>query len=165
MIKNIFTLIVLLSALNIYSQEFILLKNTNPKAKELKHNLNTAKDSLILNSETKILQIDIFNEDYENIITVNGFTSKISLANIPEGKFVVEAKLSDKTIILGLMRRNYQKEQKNATLPFTNNDIAEGKGMMLDEELNIIKSAPNQSIAYLLTRTPVKKHRTKTKGN
>ncbi len=153
MIKNICTLLVLLSILSTYGQNFTLLKNFNPKAKELKHNLNASNDSLLLSSKTKILRVDIFNEDFEKIVQVDGLDAQIPLNDIPEGKFVVEAKLDDKIFIFGLMRYDYDIENKS----YNNNDIAEGKGMMLDESLNVISKTPNKSIALMLTGAKSKK--------
>ncbi len=153
MIKNICTLLVLLSIVNAYGQNFTLLKNFNPKAKELKHNLNASNDSLIIGSETKILQVDIFNEDFEKTIPVDGWAAQIPLNDIPEGKFVIEAKLVDKVFIFGIMRYD-DRVDKNSN---KNNDIAEGKGMMLDESLNVIKKTPNTSIALILNGSKPKK--------
>lgn len=162
MIKKICTLLVLLSAVNSFGQNIILLRNTNPKAKELKHNLNSAKDSLILGSDTKILQVDIFNEDYEKTVLIDDFKTQIFLEDIPEGKFVVEAKLVDKIIIMGLMRNDYSNKTANSSTSLHNEDIAEGKGMMLDDELNVIKSAPHKSIEFLLTRGKTTNHTSKS---
>lgn len=157
MTKNICTLLILFSTLINYSQNSILFKNNNPKAKALKHDLNHAKDSLILSSETKILQIEIFNEDYEKLVKVEGFESQISLADIPEGKFVIEARLEDKNIVMGLMRYDYADEGAYSKTA-TKENIAEGKGMMLDESLNVIRKTPNKSIEFLLTGSSAKRN-------
>lgn len=162
MIKNICTLLILFSTVISYGQNFTLLKNNNPKAKELKHSLNHANDSLILGCETKIIQVEIFNEDYEKKIIVDDFKSQISLRDIPEGKFVVETKLDDKIIVLGLMRYDFINETtSNSTRLGDKKDTAGGKGMMLDDKLNIVKSSPNKSIAFILTRTKTKTHTSK----
>jgi hypothetical protein len=131
----------------IYGQNITLLKNFNPKAKELKHSLNPTGDSLVLGCEKTILKIDIFNEDYEKTVVVEGYNAKISLTDLPAGKFVVEAKIVDKIILINIIKHDYLNEPTNADI----SDIAEGKGMMLDEGLNIIKSSPNTSIEYILT--------------
>lgn len=161
MIKNISTLLILFSTLINYGQNFTLLKNNNPKAKELKHNLNFTKDSLILGSETKILQVEIFNEDFEKMIKVENFETQISLNDIPEGKFVVETKLVDKIIILGLLRYDYINETVNISATTEKRNIAEGNGMMLDESLNIIKKTPNKSIEFILTGSTAKRNNNK----
>lgn len=156
MIKTICTLLVLLSTISSYGQDIFLLKNTNPKAKELKHRLNSAKDSLILGCDTKIIQIDIFNEDYEKIVAIDGYDAQISLEDIPEGKLIVEAKLADKVIVMGLLRLAYDNDIANTSSSLENKDVVEGHGMMLDESLNVIKKKPNKSIAFLLTRVKTK---------
>ena len=151
MIKSICTLLILFSTVISYSQNFTLLKNTNPKAKELKHNLNTTKDSLILESEKKILKVEIFNEDYEKIVIVEDFIAQIGLNDIPEGKFVIETNLEDKNIIFGIMRYDYIDSTENSNLLLDNKDIAEGKGMMLDESFNVIRKTPINSLEFILT--------------
>lgn len=153
MIKNICTLLILFSTLIGYGQNFTLLKNNNPKAKELRHTLNPTKDSLILDCNTKILQIEFFNEDYEKKVIVEDFKTQISLRDIPEGKFVVEAKLVDKIIVFGVMRYDVSNEISKSE---DNRDTAEGNGMMLDDNLKIIKNAPNKSIAFILTGAKAK---------
>lgn len=157
MTKNICTLLILFSTLFNYGQNFTLIKNTNPKAKELKHVLNQTKDSLLLASETKILHVEIFNEDFEEIVLIDGYKAQISLEHIPEGKFVVEVKLADKNIIMGLMRYDIDLYEENSELLDNNHTVAEGKGMMLDESLNVIKTVPNKSIVFILTGSNAKK--------
>jgi len=161
MIKNISTLLFLLITVISYGQNFTLQKNTNPKAKELTHNLNSTKDSLLLGCDTKILKVEIFNEDYEKIVVVEDFKIQISLEDISEGKFVVETKLVDKIIIFGLMKRNHSNQINNSSLALKNNDIAEGRGMMLDESLNIISKSPNKSIEFILTGVKAKRYTSK----
>ena len=156
MTKNICTLLILFSTLINYGQNFTLIKNNNPKAKELKHSLNQTKDSLLLGSDTKILHAEIFNEDFEKIVLIDGFKAQISLEHIPEGKFVVEVKLADKVIIMGLMRYDIHTDEANSEMSDKNHTIAEGKGMMLDESLNVIKTVPNKSIVFILTGSNAK---------
>ena len=146
--KRIYTLLILFITLSIYSQNATLLKNYNPKVRELKHNLNYAGDTLILASEKTILKVDIFNEDYEKLVVIEAFNAQIPLRDLPEGKFVVEVKLVDKVILMDIIKYNDTNETENSSI----SDVAEGQGMMLDEGLNIIKNAPNTSIEYILTR-------------
>jgi hypothetical protein len=148
MIKRIYTLLILLLTLSIYGQNATLIKNYNPKAKELKHNLSYVGDTLILASEKQIIQVDIFNEDYEKLVVIEDYNAQISLRDLPEGKFVVEAKLVDKIILMDIIKYDDFNETDNSSI----SDIAEGQGMMLDEGMNIIKNAPNTSIEYILTR-------------
>jgi len=152
MFKNVCTLLILLSSIIIYGQNFTLLKNYNPKTKELKHSLNKTRDSLIMECDKSILKVEIFNEDFEKIITINDLNAQIALHDIPVGKFVVEAKLADKIIIMNLIKHDYFDKNSNSTMSLDTKEIAEGKGMMLDENLNVIKSSSNTSIEFILTR-------------
>ncbi|MFK7832825.1 MAG: hypothetical protein AB8B52_06095 [Winogradskyella sp.] len=151
MIKNISTLFVLLLTVNLFGQNIILQKNTNPKAKVLQHNLNSTNDSLLLKCDTKILKVDIFNEDYEHVVKVDDVKMQIALQEIPDGKFIVETKLVDKIIVFGLVI--YSPYYDNSKKSLANTKVVEGKGMMLDEGLNTVNSAPNKSIEYILTGT------------
>ncbi|BAO74923.1 hypothetical protein [Winogradskyella sp. PG-2] len=152
MIKKIYTLLILCSTVFGYGQHITLLKNYNPKAQELKHSLNHSRDSLLMECESTILKIEIFNEDYEKTTIVDAPEIKISLIDLPAGKFVIEAKLVDKSIIMDLIK--YDFEYKKST---QSKEVAEGKGMMLDENLKLIKSTPKRSIESLLTRGKRKK--------
>lgn len=156
MTKNICTLLVLLSALNIYGQDIRLVKNTNPKAKELKHSLNTTKDSLVLECENKIIRVEIFNEDYEKIVVVENHQVQIPLMDLPAGNFVIETKLADKIIVMDLIKYNNSNEVSNSTTSLETFEVAEGNGMMLDERLRVIQQPPNQSIEFILTRSKAK---------
>ncbi len=157
MFKNICTLLILLSSVITYGQNITLLRNFNPKAKELKHSLNDSRDSLIMGCENTILKVEIFNEDYEKSILIEGFKIKIALNDLPIGKFVVEAKLIDKNIIMDLIKYDHFDEKSSSEESIGMKEVAEGKGMMLDENLHIIKSSPNRSIEYILTRGKRKK--------
>ncbi|MBF8150157.1 hypothetical protein ITJ86_09630 [Winogradskyella sp. F6397] len=151
MIKNISILLVLLLTSISYGQNITLIKNTNPKAKELLHGLNTTKDSLMLECDTKIKNVEIFNGEYDLITTVEANKAQISLKDLPIGEFVIETKLANKVIIIELIKYgNYNSSYSNKSL--STNQMIEGKGMMLDEELKVIKSTPKTSIAFLLTR-------------
>ncbi|WP_299101852.1 hypothetical protein [uncultured Winogradskyella sp.] len=156
MFKNISTLLILFTTLTSYGQDFKLIKNTHPKAKELKHSLNHTKDSLILECNNKILNVEFFNEDFEKKVIVDDLKTKISLKEFPQGKFVIEAKLADKIILMDLIRHENYNDNPQTDV----NEPAEGKGMMLDESLNIIKSSPKNSISYILTRGKIKQNRT-----
>lgn len=155
MIKNITTLIVLLFTLYNYGQNIILVKNTNPKAKELQHNLNFTKDSLILKCSSKIKKIDIFNEDHEETFEVDAYSKVVSLNEIPTGNYIVEVKLSDKRILIDLIK--HPKNKEITTSKSRLKKIIEGKGMMLDENLNLITSSPHKSIESILTQANANK--------
>ena len=104
MIQKICILAILFSTVVVCGQNTTLLKNNHPKAKELKHHLNTTKDSLLLACEKTIIQVDIFNEDYENILIVEDSSAQISLNEVPAGEFFVEVKLADKIIVMNLIK-------------------------------------------------------------
>ncbi|WP_400074733.1 hypothetical protein [Winogradskyella sp. R77965] len=157
MIKSISLLLLLFSTLILSGQNITLLKNYNPKAKELKHNLNKTNDSLILGCENKILKVEIFNEDYEDVVIVENHKAQIALNNLPVGKFVVETKLEDKVIIMDLIKYQDFNERTNSTPSFEKKNVVEGKGMMLDESLNLVKSAPKRSVGFMLNRGKAKK--------
>jgi hypothetical protein len=133
------------------------LKNFNPKVKELRHSLSTTNDSLLITCEKTIYKVEIFNEDYENIITVDGFEAKIPLNELPFGRFVVEVKLGDKIVVMHLIKRDYT-DISSSALSAKTEEVFEGQGMMLDEQLKVIKSAPKRSVEFLLTRKKVKKN-------
>ena len=148
MFKSTSTLLILFATLTCYGQNFTLIKNTHPQAKELKHSLNKTNDSLVLECEHKIVKVDIFNEDFDKTVIVADLTTKISLEDFPEGKFIIEAKLTDKIILIDLIKHAEFSNKDLANV----NEPAEGQGMMLDETLTVIKNAPNKSISFILTR-------------
>ncbi|WP_179335710.1 hypothetical protein [Winogradskyella costae] len=151
MIKNTSILLVILMTSISFGQNTILLKNTNPKAKELKHSLNSTKDSLMLGCDSKILNVEIFNEDYEQIIEVDANTTQISLKDIPNGNFIIETRLFEKIIAFDLIKHEDYNDVSRSSMHQNLEQITEGKGMMLDEELQVIKSSPKKSIEFILT--------------
>ena len=100
MIKNIFILTLTFLTLFVYGQETTFQENDNYDARELKQIFNKKGDSLILECETIIRQVDIFNEDFMKSIVVNANTSKIDLSVLPIGEFIVQARLGHKRIIM-----------------------------------------------------------------
>lgn len=150
--NKIFTLLIACSSLITFGQHATLLKNYNPKVKELKHQLNTRQDSLILECETPILKVDFHNEDFEKVVSVDGNSAKITLTDLPEGKFVVEVKLVDKIVLMHILIHQEFNSSFASIAQSENKDIAEGKGMMLDEGLNVITSPPNMSLEYILNQ-------------
>ncbi|WP_299105016.1 hypothetical protein [uncultured Winogradskyella sp.] len=158
MLKTISTLLILFATLTSYSQNFTLIKNTHPQARELKHSLNKTKDSLVLECDHKIVNVDFFNEDFEKTVIVEDLKTKISLEDFPEGKFIIEAKLTDKIILIDLIKHEEYKSNDLTNI----NEPAEGQGMMLDETLTVIKNAPNKSISFMLTREKATQQNTTT---
>ena len=159
MIKRIYTLLILISTFTGYSQDVVLLKNYNPKVKELDHNLNYNRDSLLLGSENKIIKVDIFNEDYDQTYDIKDFQTRIPIYNLPKGKFVVEVQLMDKIVEMHIVKHHSNNNLTDSSSRIDNKSIVEGQGMMLDEKLNVIKSPPKNSIEFLLTRSKTNKPR------
>jgi len=102
--RILFTIVFLLFTTFIYCQKSTLLQNVNFRAKELKHSLNKTEDSLILEGERTIYKVEIFNNDFEQSHIVKDSKIKIPLNNIPLGRFVVEAALPDRLIVITLLR-------------------------------------------------------------
>lgn len=102
--RKLYTLVFLLLTTITYGQKSTLLQNVNIRAKELKHHLNKTGDSLVLEGERTIYKVEIFNKDFERSITVKDSKVTIPLADIPVGRFVVEAVLPDRLIVITLLR-------------------------------------------------------------
>jgi len=151
MIKKIWPLLILFSTAISFGQDIILLKNTNPRAKELKHNLNHTKDSLIIGCENTIFKVEIFNEDYEKLIIVEDNEAHIPLNDLPAGRFVVEAQLSNKIIVMNLFRHDYVDNSSNSDLTHGEKEITDAKTMGLTKEKNIKKNIAHHSIEFLLS--------------
>ncbi len=151
MIKKIWPLLILFSTAISFGQDIILLKNTNPRAKELKHNLNQTKDSLIIGCESTIFKVEIFNEDYEKVIIVEDNEAHIPLNDLPAGRFVVEAQLSNKIIVMNLFRHDYIDDSSNSDLALGKKEITDAKTMGFTEEKNIKKNISRHSIEFLLS--------------
>ena len=161
--NKIFTLLILCSSIIASGQNATLLKNYNPKVKELKHLLNPAKDSLILECETTILKVDFHNEDYEKVSIIESNHAKIALNDMLEGKFVVEVKLIDKIVVMHVIIHQDFNDTFTSITVSNQKEIVEGRGMMLDEGLNVITSAPKISLEYILNRGNVKAQTQKSK--
>tara|TARA_R110002033_G_scaffold20962_2_gene52487 strand:- start:1853 stop:2827 length:975 start_codon:yes stop_codon:yes gene_type:complete len=102
--KILYTTVFLLLASLVYGQKSTLYQNVNVRAKELKHNLNKTGDSLILKCERTIYEVVIFNDDFERVVRVRETEAIIPIADVPVGRFIVEALLSDKLIVITLLR-------------------------------------------------------------
>lgn len=102
--KTLYTSVFLLLASLVYGQKSTLYQNVNVRAKELKHNLNRTGDSLILKCERTIYEVVIFNDDFERVVRVRDKETIIPIADVPVGRFIVEALLSDKLIVITLLR-------------------------------------------------------------
>lgn len=102
--KILHILVFLLLTSSVYGQKSTLIQNVNVRAKELKHSLNKTGDSLILEGERTIYKVVIFNKDYEQSLTVKDSKIIIPLNNIPVGRFVIEAAMPDRLIVITLLR-------------------------------------------------------------
>lgn len=102
--RKLCTIVFLLLTTFSYCQKSTLLQNVNIRAKELKHHLNKTEDSLILEGERTIYKVEIFNKDFERTIIVKDSKVKIPLKDIPVGRFVVEAVLPDRLVVITLLR-------------------------------------------------------------
>ncbi|WP_369992626.1 hypothetical protein [Winogradskyella sp.] len=151
MTTRICTLLIFIAAFTSHGQNVTLLKNFNPKVKELKHYLNPTRDSLILRCDSKIIKVDIFNEDYDQLFEINNNSANISLENLPEGKFTVDVYLEKKIAEMHIIKRNYVEEEDIIETENSKDDDAQWKGTMLDEEMNAIDSQPRYDIEFLLT--------------
>ena len=155
MYKTIFTLLVLLNTTLLFSQNITLERNTHPKVKDLKHTLNKTKDTLIMSCKNAIIKVDIFNEDYEKIVVVEDLEVYIPLNDLPAGRFVVEAQLSDKIVLMHLVRRDFPAIASNDTSPQIGNELINGKSAHQSENKNG-NSSP-YSIESLLSGRKIKK--------
>lgn len=111
MIKNLCIIAFTMFSLNTYGQKTTFQKNANNRAKGLEQTLSKNGDSLTLKSEKTISQVDIFNDDYMKSIDVNGNEAKIDLKPLPLGKFIVQARLDRKRIVMYLERHEFFKEK------------------------------------------------------
>ncbi|WP_178989996.1 hypothetical protein [Winogradskyella schleiferi] len=102
--RLLYTLAFVLLASIAYGQKSTLYQNVNVRAKELKHNLNNTGDNLILKCERTIYEVVIFNDDFERVIKVRDNDVVIPIADVPVGRYIVEALLSDKLIVITLLR-------------------------------------------------------------
>ncbi|WP_299117600.1 hypothetical protein [uncultured Winogradskyella sp.] len=88
----------------VYGQKSTLIQNVNFRAKELKHYLNKAEDSLILEAKRTIYKVNLFNKDYDETIEVKDKKITIPLYDLDIGRYVIEVVLLDKRIIIVLFR-------------------------------------------------------------
>lgn len=88
----------------VFGQKSELFQNINARAHELKHHLNETGDSLVFKCERTIFEVVIYNDDFQRFIRVMNSEVVIPIADIPQGKYVVEALLKDKLIVMTLLR-------------------------------------------------------------
>jgi len=104
MYKIILSLILFVLSFNLYTQESVLIPNTNVDAIELNHNLNRANDSLLLSSEFTIFKVEIFNSNFSKHFEISGTSVEIPLQDIPLGRHSIAVFVNRKIIMLTLLR-------------------------------------------------------------
>ena len=112
--RKLYTIVFLLLTMLSYCQKSTLLQNVNIRAEELKHSLNKTGDSLILEAERTIYRVEIFNRDFEKSLMVKDYKIKIPLRDIPVGRFVIEAVMPDRLIVITLLRNEIIDHPTNA---------------------------------------------------
>jgi hypothetical protein len=119
---RLLTALLLLLATSAYGQKSTLLKNINYRASELYHSLNKTGDTLILKGERTIDKVEIFNNDFQKVYLVNSLDTEIPLGDIPNGRFVTEVKVSDKLIIITLLRHDSLEEENQEITEIETNE-------------------------------------------
>ncbi|WP_370392337.1 hypothetical protein [uncultured Winogradskyella sp.] len=99
------TFLILTSTIT-YGQTNLLIKNVNLRAKELKHDLNASKDTLVLEASRTIHKLEIYNHSFSKHIEVENKMVNVPLNQLPLGKLIVEVVLKDKRIILTIIRQS-----------------------------------------------------------
>jgi len=137
--RLLYTLVFLILTSIVYGQKSTLLQNVNVRAKELKHHLNDTGDSLVFTCERTIYEVVIFNDDFERVIKVKDSEAKIPIADIPVGRYIVEALLSDKLIVITLLRNESFDLQENAPLITDNSNLFRRKTELKKEVIASIE--------------------------
>ena len=131
-----------------YGQKSTLIQNVNFRAKELKHYLNKAEDSLILEGERTIYKVNLFNKDYDETIQVNNKKISIPLYDLDIGRYVIETILLNKRIIIVLFRNEPFTDLSETEISPNIEDISEVIEEEEEEEVvgTIIEENPVQDI-------------------
>ena len=134
-----------------YGQNSTLLQNIDFRAEELEHSLNKTGDTLILNSERTIDKVDIFNGNLEKTFIINDTSTKISLDEFPNGRYVTQVKVHDKLIIITLLRHS---SSDKSLAKIEKKDLEEE---FSDSNLEIKNSSEGKQLkANLSTKDPIK---------
>lgn len=118
-----YTFVFLLLTSMVFGQKSTLFQNVNVRAKELKHNLNDAGDLLIFKCDRTIYEIVIFNDDFERTFKIKDSETEISIADLPVGRYIIEALLSDKLIVITLLRNEPFESLQSAPLNSDNTSL------------------------------------------
>ena len=134
-----------------YGQNSTLLQNIDFRAEELEHSLSKTGDTLILNSERTIDKVDIFNGNLEKTFIINDTSTKISLDEFPNGRYVTQVKVHDKLIIITLLRHS---ASDKSLAKIEKKDLEED---FSDSNLEIKNSSEGKQLkANLSTKVPIK---------
>ena len=95
-ITKIILLICLAFTVTVYGQNPIystLAKNVNPEAKSLRHQLNTAGDTLILESDYMLYKVEFIGNYDLKVFEIEGSKNqtKIDLSTVPVGEYTIAA--------------------------------------------------------------------------
>ncbi|MCA0154311.1 hypothetical protein [Winogradskyella vincentii] len=145
--KTTNTILLLLLTAFMYGQNSTLLKNINYRANELKHSLNKSGDTLLLEGERTIFSVSFFNNKFEKRISIRNNKASIPLKDIPLGRFTTEVKLSDKLIILTLLRHEPILASTKINTN-TINDATTAKVLETTKESNTTLSSNSGSKSY-----------------
>ncbi|MDP5082599.1 MAG: hypothetical protein NWP87_08090 [Winogradskyella sp.] len=102
------------------SQNTTLIKNRNFRAAELKHDLNSRGDTLVLEGIRDIIKVVISNDSFHKSFPIVNKKTKIPLVDLPLGRFTTEVKLENKLIILTLLRHKPIDPHPNASISLSN---------------------------------------------
>ncbi len=146
--RNIYTLILLFFTTFSFSQQSELLENVNYRAKELNQSLSKNGDSLILEGERTIYKVEIFNSDFEKIVNVLDYRAKIALHDIPLGRYIIDATLYDKHIIMTLLRNEEfdekPKELEPTTEVVTSINSDKQRPVFVDKHASLLSKRPRK---------------------
>ena len=106
------------------SQKTLIEKNVNYRAKELVHYIDASEDHLILECERKIFTVEIFNEEFRITEKPEQNNASILLHDIPLGKYTVLVRLSDKAIVIPMLRNESYKKIEPLEVETLENDVA-----------------------------------------
>ncbi|WP_456439616.1 hypothetical protein [Psychroserpens sp.] len=137
MTKNTYILAFLLCSILSYGQQVTFHENTNYRANVLHQSLDEDGKHLLLESKTEqITKVDIFNNDFSEIIDVYSNNTKIDINILPLGNFVIQARIGQKRIIMYLEKSN---------------DVKIAASNQKEVELNI-NNLPSQQISNKISK-------------
>jgi len=159
-----------------YGQNNVLIQNINPLAKDLKHYLTKSNDTLVLENKDKIFSVELYNQEFNLLVKTSSPVVKVPLQNTPEGRLVVEVFVSNKRIILNLLRhKSYPKTLYGVTTLATDDIEAENVSSRPKKSTSVYKPKKKKPVKKPVTAQSEKKttrtkrpntdHRSKTETN